>query len=258
MVQRPKDVLCQVVSHEELLPGVFRTLFRPTEDFPRPLAGQFLQVEPSQGLFPATRRPFTVNRLVQGDIEIVFDVVGRGTGVMANFSPGSTVRVLGPLGMGWRTDVPGKWLLIGGGLGAAGFQFLMDTVDCSGVLIGAAGNHRVLPLDGSAPLHIATEDGSMGEKGLVTGLMNPELLAGCGNIAICGPVAMMHAVWNSLPDVHRKKVQVSTESRMGCGWGVCEGCSIPASQGGYVKCCQDGPVFPGSEIDWDRWKEAGL
>jgi dihydroorotate dehydrogenase electron transfer subunit len=66
---------------------------------------------------------------------------------------------------------------------------------------------------------------------------------------------MMEAVWRTVPEHCRSIVQVSTESIMGCGWGVCEGCVIPASDGSYLKCCSDGPVFEGGAIDWEKWME---
>lgn len=252
------DRLCGVVRHREILPGVFRTVLQCPEISAGAKPGQFVQIEPSSGVFPLTRRPFTVNRVVEDGFEVIFDVVGRGTGVMSRIQPGNSLRVLGPLGKGWRTERGGNWLLIGGGLGAAGFPFLMDTVHCSGILVGASSSNRVLPLGDTPCLTIATEDGSAGRRGLVTGIVREEDLQRAENIALCGPVAMMEAVWNTVPEVHRSKIQVSTESRMGCGWGVCDGCSIPLNGGGYRKCCLDGPVFPGGDIDWKRWKEAGL
>ncbi len=115
---------------------------------------------------------------------------------------------------------------------------------------------RIVIKVGSAVL--ATEDGSRGVKGLVTSVLREDLFQKADVIAVCGPVPMMEAVWNAVPLNHRAKVQVSTESRMGCGWGVCDGCSIPVTGGGYRKCCTEGPVFPGFDIDWKRWKEAGL
>lgn len=252
------DGIYRVLSHCEILPGVYKTLFRPPAETPEPSPGQFVQIEPSSGIFPLTRRPFTVNRICGRDIEVVFDVVGRGTSMLAGMKNESSVRILGPLGSGWNTGMPGKWLLIGGGLGAAGFQFLIDTVDCSQVLIGASSSTRILPLECSCHVATATEDGSDGVRGLVTDLLRGKDLSWADHIAVCGPVCMMHAVWESIPVDCRNRVQVSTESRMGCGWGVCEGCSIPVVEGGYKKCCTDGPVFPGSVIDWKRWKEAGL
>lgn len=250
-----RDYDCVVKHSDFVLPGVLKIVFDCDEIASSASPGQFVQIEPSSSVFPVTRRPITINRLTDSGFELLFDVVGRGTELMSQMVPGDIVRVLGPLGSGWVVTPDEKWLLIGGGLGAAGFQFLMDSVESSTVLVGASGSDRVVSLDSS---HIITEDGSIGRKGLVTALISPDFLAEADSIAVCGPVAMMEAVWNSIPVIHRNKVQISTESRMGCGWGVCDGCSIPVQGGGYKKCCKEGPVFPGLEIDWERWKEAGL
>jgi dihydroorotate dehydrogenase electron transfer subunit len=99
-----------------------------------------------------------------------------------------------------------------------------------------------------------TEDGSCGRKGLITDLLDSVRWEDFPAIALCGPVAMMKAVVERMPPYARAITQVSTEARMGCGWGACEGCSIPAAGGGYLKCCSDGPVIPASEIDWTRWE----
>jgi dihydroorotate dehydrogenase electron transfer subunit len=240
-----------------VLPGVFSIEFESPEISSTAFPGQFVQVEPSPGVFPVTRRPVTINRLTESGFELLFDVVGRGTQLMARFHPGDTVRIMGPLGEGWDARPGGNWLLIGGGLGAAGFQFLVDSVRSSAVIIGASSADRVIPIKAQA-VHVVTEDGSRGSSGLVTSLISEKLLEQADSIAVCGPVAMMEAVWNIISEAHRSKVQIATESRMGCGWGVCDGCSIPVSGGGYRKCCTEGPVFPGDTIDWKRWKEAGL
>ena len=252
-----RDYDCLVKHSEQVLPGVIRIVFECMEMVSNALPGQFVQIEPSTGTFPVTRRPITINRLTNDGFELLFDVVGRGTELMGEMRTGETVRILGPLGRGWMVHPDSTWLLVGGGLGAAGFQFLIDTVGSAKVLIGASSSRRVIPLE-SLSCTVATEDGSTGETGLVTALISRDLLEEADSIAVCGPVAMMEAVWNTIPSMYRDKVQVSTESRMGCGWGVCDGCSIPVSSGGYKKCCKDGPVFPGSDIDWKRWKEAGL
>jgi len=178
--------------------------------------------------------------------------------MMAGFEPGGSARVLGPLGNGWIIEEGMSWMLIGGGLGAAGFQFLIDRAECRNILIGAASGNRLLPLDGVSGITVATEDGSEGTRGLVTDILSTIDVSNADCIALCGPVAMMEAVWRRVPGEYRNRIQVSTESRMGCGWGVCDGCSIPVADGGFRKCCSDGPVFRGVEIDWKRWKEAGL
>lgn len=244
-----RDFSAVVTDVEMVCPGVLRVGFRAPEFSGAP--GQFVEMEPSPGLFPMTRRPFTINRLLPSGFEVVFEVRGRGTGLLAGLKPGDEVRTLGPLGRGWLLSA-GRWLLVGGGMGAAGFPFLAGSLlEPPLVLLGASTSERLL--HACVDQLTITDDGSSGVRGRVTELLartDPEAFS---TIAVCGPLPMLKAVWDSVPERHRCKVQVSTESRMGCGWGVCEGCSVPVAGGGYKKCCTDGPVFMGGELDWDRW-----
>ncbi len=247
----PRDFNAVVTGVEIICPGVLRMGLHAPGFSGTP--GQFVEMEPSCGPFPMTRRPFTINRLLPAGLEVVFEVLGRGTGLLAGLKPGDEVRTLGPLGKGWRLT-SGRWLLVGGGMGAAGFPFLAGSLfEPPLVLLGASTSKRLLHT-GCDQLTI-TDDGSSGVRGRVTELLARTDPGQFSTIAVCGPLPMLKAVWASVPDQHRRKVQVSTESRMGCGWGVCEGCSIPVPGGGYKKCCTDGPVFTGEELDWERWSE---
>ncbi len=242
-----------VLEREELSPGIFRLTLSAEEDFLREAGpGRFVQVEVSPEPFPLVRRPFTVNRADAGSFRIVFEVKGRGTDKLSRLSEGTRLRVLGPLGRGYRM-LPGRWLLIGGGMGAAGFPCLAERIDCGLILLGASSGSRLLEVGGFSNMCI-TEDGSSGARGLVTDLLDRVRWDDFCNVALCGPVAMMKAVVRRLPDAILEATQVSAEARMGCGWGACEGCSIPASGGGYLKCCSDGPVVPAASIDWDLWE----
>lgn len=241
-----------VTSKEEFLPGVFRMCLETGEDFStQSEPGQFVQIEVSPGPFPVTRRPFTISRVHSSSIEIVFETVGHGTSMLSKVETGSAVRVLGPLGSGYELN-EGGWLLIGGGLGAAGFPGLVSFIDCRLLLLGASTKDKLLPMP-EIPLLSITEDGSNGRKGLVTDLLESVPWDSVSNIAVCGPVAMMKAVIHDIPVELTSSTQISAEARMGCGWGACEGCSIPKAGGGYLKCCTDGPVFPADSIDWKRW-----
>lgn len=247
----PSDFDAAVILNEEVRPGIFRMILSAPGFSGTP--GQFLGMEPGPGPFPMTRRPLTISRLHPLGFEVVFEVRGPGTGMLAERRPGEMVRTLGPLGRGWRLR-PGRWLLVGGGMGAAGFPFLASALDRPPtILIGASTGNRLLCSGGEE--FTATEDGSSGVMGLVTDLLAGLNLADYSAIAVCGPLSMMGAVWRTIPPAHRPKVQISAESRMGCGWGGCEGCSVPSSAGGYLKCCTDGPVFMGTEPDWERWME---
>lgn len=247
-----RDLDLAVLKREEILPDVVMlTLEAPGEFLAGAGPGTFVQVEVPGGPFPILRRPFTVSLRERDSFRLIFEARGRGTGILAGLPEGTGLRILGPLGEGYRM-VKGRWLLIGGGMGAAGFPGLLREVDRATVLLGASSSRRLLPLE--VRTECATEDGSIGEKGLVTCLLPGIQWRDFSSVALCGPVGMMKAVVRCIPPEFMGMVQVSTEARMGCGWGACEGCSIPASGGGYLKCCADGPVIPAASIDWDRWE----
>jgi len=244
-----------VLEREEVLPGIFRMLLRSPRIASEAVPGQFVQAEADSGSFPVTRRPFTLNRCTPPDdtVEIVFDVVGRGTRLLSESVPGESLHLLGPLGSGYRLT-EGRWLLVGGGMGAAGFPFLGEKTEVAVTCIGAASSRKILPGCPGEVL-IATEDGSAGVRGLVTELMDDLPWDDISDIAVCGTPAMMTAVLRLIPESLLDAVQVSTESRMGCGWGVCEGCVIPAVGDTYIKCCTEGPVVDARMIDWEKWIE---
>ncbi len=254
MTAQGPDLEVTVLENREILPGVHSMVFRTHGNvYADSLPGQFLQVEVSPGPFPVTRRPLTIDGLHGDDcVRVVFESVGSGTSMLAFKPVGTSLRILGPLGRGYELR-PGGWLLIGGGLGAAGLGFLASRIDCRSVLLGAATSSRLLPLPG-LPVLTATEDGSRGTHGLVTDLLGSVEWTAIENVAVCGPVGMMDAVIRQIPERLLGMTQVSTEARMGCGYGVCEGCSLPAAAGGYLKCCTDGPVIPAADIDWERWR----
>jgi len=93
-----------------------------------------------------------------------------------------------------------------------------------------------------------TEDGSVGEKGLVIDGLS-ELLSQADQIFACGPVGMYQAM-AKMPELRNKPVQVSLEVRMGCGRGVCYGCTVK-TKNGLKQVCTDGPVFNLEDILWD-------
>lgn len=209
-------------------------------------------MEVSHSPFPVTRRPFTISSTSENSVDIVFEVVGRGTEILAETDEGRSLRLLGPLGHGYRLN-SGGWLLIGGGLGAAGFPGLAASIDGGLLLLGARSRDKLLTIPGLETVTI-TDDGSSGRKGLITDLLKTVCWNSFCGIVLCGPVPMMRAVIEMMPAEVRSITQVSAEARMGCGWGACEGCSVPKAGGGFLKCCSDGPVFPADSIDWERWE----
>ena len=102
-------------------------------------------------------------------------------------------------------------------------------------------------------MHIATEDGSMGKKGMSTDLLRDYLdnadKKARKTFFACGPRPMLEAV-SRLAAEHAVPCYVSVEERMACGVGACMGCSIPVKAGGYKRACKEGPVFEAREIAW--------
>src|SRR5262245_27919234 len=99
-------------------------------------------------------------------------------------------------------------------------------------------------------LRIATEDGSQGERGLVTQLLERALAApGAARVYTCGPLAMMERV-AQLAAASGRACVVSLENHMACGYGVCLGCAAPLARGGYALVCRDGPAFESDALNW--------
>ncbi|HIR07467.1 MAG TPA: dihydroorotate dehydrogenase electron transfer subunit, partial [Candidatus Pullichristensenella stercoripullorum] len=92
-----------------------------------------------------------------------------------------------------------------------------------------------------ADVRVATMDGSMGIKGLVTDLF--PTLAEPTYFYACGPAKMLAAVENALPC----DGEMSYEERMGCGFGACVGCTCQ-TKNGAKRVCKDGPVFKKGEV----------
>jgi len=106
----------------------------------------------------------------------------------------------------------------------------------------------------SIKVFLATEDGSKGEKALATELVN-ELCQKqkMDYIFACGPKAMLKRL-AELSEEYKIPGYLLYEERMACGIGACLGCAVPDKNGGYLKACEEGPVFGFDEIEWDKVK----
>lgn len=240
-----------LLSLERIGDGILRITLEAPEACATAGPGQFAMIEPSPGTFPVTRRPLTISSCdpASGTMSFTFAVAGGGTRLLSELRPGCIVRILAPLGRGYETSA-GRWLLVGGGMGTAGFPFLLDRLDSAVVLAGSSTAGRLVCLPPGTS--VATEDGSAGRRGLVTGLLEGLDWGGFAGIAACGPAQMLRAVAGMCPEEHRARLQVSMEACMACGWGVCGGCAVPSAGGGYLQCCTDGPVFRADRLDWGR------
>ena len=217
--------------------------------------GQFVMVgTASQGTI--LRRPLGVSGVDReaGLIVLRFAVAGRGTAWLSERRPGDELQISGPFGRGFTVG-SGRHLLVGGGTGIAPLIFLKDEIDCSGgeavMVAGARDSACLMESDMLVTgCVIATEDGSLGERGFVTGPVEKLMRDGkFDSVSACGPVPMLKAV-KDLAAKAGLPLEVSLESHMGCGTGACNGCTCKESEkdGRWAKVCKDGPVFPIGEV----------
>jgi dihydroorotate dehydrogenase electron transfer subunit len=178
--------------------------------------------------------------------------VGEATDAMLSLSEGDTFGVRGPFGTPF--DVPDDdVVIVGGGTGMAPVALLTEAASANGAdvttLIGAGTADELVfeeRLDAVADVHVATEDGSAGYEGLVTGLLDDVIddKGAPSNVASCGPEPMMSAVLDRFDD-RPGDVQLCLERYMKCGVGICGSCCIDDT-GSPV--CSDGPVYRGDEL----------
>lgn len=227
--------------------------------------GQFVHLRIPDLRDRVLRRPFSVFKAEDGYLVILYKVVGAGTELLANAHTGRKVSVLGPLGNGFpRPDSEKTPVLVGGGYGAAPLFSVAKSISTRGVaFLGGATEEDLLCVSDFESLNwelrTATEDGSLGTRGLVTEILD-EWLDGCDpseNIEIfsCGPQAMLRAV-GERAIARGCKGWLSLDRPMGCGIGACLACvqRIRTEDGGwdYARICKDGPVFESREICWEE------
>lgn len=212
--------------------------------------GQFADVA-VDGFF--LRRPLAVTEWDSEKFSIIYKVVGQGTEVMAGMQPGQSINVLTGLGTGFDASAAQKdALVVAGGIGASPCFSLVKELVGRGVHVTVVlgynracdvileAEYRALGAD----VVVATMDGSAGIKGLVTdaiAAVNPPY----DYFYTCGPKVMMKAVCDAL----QGNGEVSLEERMGCGCGICYGCTCHTKSGAR-RVCADGPVFKKEEVVW--------
>lgn len=257
----------ELVRSELLARDVVRLTFHAPEITALALPGQFVMIQIAPGKDPLLRRPFSIHQAtIDGSLQILFKVVGRGTELLAQVKEGEQLSLLGPLGKGFVLADPGKACLVGGGMGIAPMLFLasrfqqqlahLDDVPkvMPRIILGARNREELEPLVAdfqNLGLEVlpATDDGSFGHHGLVTDVLKELSLAPDFTVYSCGPRPMMAAI-HHLCLKEKISCQVSVETVMACGMGACLGCAVPLKAGGYAHACSDGPVFESGELLW--------
>jgi dihydroorotate dehydrogenase electron transfer subunit len=227
------------------------------------------------GAVPAPRgRQEQVLRVVQ----LLYKIVGRGTRLMAALKPGDKVGLAAPLGHGFfeeeflpQAHQADEILHVAGGIGIAALLLpakrLAEAAFKQRLFFGGRTKDDLVGVQEFKPLVrgmlLATENGAAGYRGYVTRPLEDYLTNHTGRkflLMVCGPWPMLRAT-AELAKRFRHPCLVSMENRMGCGLGVCLGCSIRVEGTGheaYQRVCTEGPVFWAERIVWETEKKLGI
>jgi dihydroorotate dehydrogenase electron transfer subunit len=245
----------------ESIGGLYHVLTFDHPEGSAALPGQFAMVRGAEwGDAPLLPRPMSY--LTAGTTpSILIKVIGEGTLRMGRAEPGEPFTLLGPLGRPWRAPSPGRrMVLVAGGVGIAPILFFARALAAEQpggpkpIAIYGGRSARDLPLDDEltelTELIITTEDGSRGVRGRVTDVLG-DVLGPDREVFTCGPDRMMAKV-AELCAKRDVPCDVSLETPMACGYGVCLGCPVPTAESGYLYACVEGPCVDARRVDWSR------
>jgi dihydroorotate dehydrogenase electron transfer subunit len=226
--------------------------------------GQFVHLRVIRRSELVLRRPFSVFKTDNTTLSIIYKAVGKGTQAMTEMQPGDKVSLLGPLGNGFPAPKEaGLPVVVAGGYGMAALYLVARGSGREGIaFVGGRSAEDILCVADFEALgwkvHVTTEDGSLGEKGLVTEALDtwtdargeaaaPELFA-------CGPLAMLEEVGRRA-ERNDWTAWLSLDRHMGCGVGACLACvqKIRTEDGGWTwgRVCREGPVFEARQVVWE-------
>lgn len=247
-----KQIKYEIIDNIKISNELYLLTFLADENvFSNP--GQFLQVlcRNEDDTDPYLRRPFSIFSNKDNTLQIVYKIVGKGTKYLKNCSKKEYLSIIGPLGQGFTLpkDKKNNSLIISGGCGIAGVNYLIDTLeknDFSYKLLYGVKNKSCLPdfiNNYKSKVNVIYDS-----QGFVSDLLKNEDITNYQNIYMCGPTVMMKTILDLL-EKYSGNIELSLEERMGCGYGICYTCPVKKrNQSGYFRVCKDGPVFNSKKI----------
>lgn len=259
------DEECRVIQNDKLADGIYFLKLDAPKSAVQIRPGQFVHMRVGDEQSTLLRRPFSIfdTDKSAGTITIIYAHLGMGTGLMAEWKPGHTSRMISPLGRGWgekdgRLVEANRVLLVGGGLGGAPLYMLAKEYCAGGVevdvVLGATTADQLVlkPYFGELGFNlfeVSTDDGSAGFHGYCTDVAEKLMSENKYDyVATCG----LKPVMQKTSDCAAKqgvRCQVSSEGYMACGVGACKTCVIDTRQG-RLRSCADGPIFEGVDVIW--------
>ncbi len=246
----------QIVENILIRKNIFRLTVKLPQISSLAKPGQFCEVKVNDGLTPLLRRPFSIHKVVEKNVSFLVEIKGVGTKALAQRKIGEFINILGPLGNGFNLEGNySKAVIVAGGIGVAPFPFLVEKLNVEKEIISFVGarNKNLIVAEGLENVAIATDDGSMGFKGNVVQLVEKKLKDSKAEelkIFACGPNPMLKAL-KSFVNKRNIECEISAESNMACGTGLCQGCAIKSAVlDGHFLVCKDGPVFDITQIEF--------
>ncbi len=254
-----------VISKEKLTEKTFKLTLSSSHIAKSAKPGSFVHIRVNPDDSPLLRRAFSVHCVDEEKrcFEVLFKVVGRGTEILSEKSPGDMLDILGPIGEGFSFPKKGETaMLIAGGMGIAPLWFLLGSLiektsrESVTFFLGAKTVKELVYCerlkDLGTNLIVTTDDGSFGAKGLVTDVFLKEIKKRENEskklvVYSCGPQEMLKKM-SEISKEYDLSCQISLEGSMVCGVGACWGCAVKLKGGGYKRVCVDGPVFDAREV----------
>lgn len=249
---------CKVKKYTWLNNGSYIIEVESPEPLPVIFPGNFAEIRIDRSADVFLRRPFSIL-----DVDYSFNslsffvkIIGKGTRALADLAIGESLNLIYPLGNTFTPAEPGqRALIVAGGSGIAPFILLAKELTGKNssidFIFGGKSADDIHLTDVFAKygrIFITTEDGSLGEQGLVT--QHPVLssINTYHRLYCCGPEPMMKAI-AEIATHEGIECEVSLENTMACGFGACL-CCVVDTQEGHKCVCTEGPVFNIKELKW--------
>lgn len=237
-----------LLYNEEMKPG-YRIMGFRADSLRNARPGQFLSISTPNALKEGRllRRPFTLYRLEDNRVQVMYKIVGTGTRLLASLEAGAEINVLGPKGNGFPILEKGRVLLLARGVGLASLVFLGETLAKQGgevITVGSFKDQRSDLVDSvvktfSKRLYTLFDTDNSSALDNVERILlqeKPAIVYTCGSKRLIRMLQQMNV-----------QAFASLEERMGCGLGACYGCAVKTLEG-YKRVCYDGPCFDVREV----------
>lgn len=252
----------EIISNSPVNEQFHLLTIRPLSEIIQPEPGQFYMLQAGDNYDPLLKRPLSIFSFDGRHLQFLFRIRGKGTSYLSKTRTGDLLHLIGPLGNAYPQPKD-DFIAIAGGVGIASIMALLSQFDKKAILFyGARNSTELVMLNAARELaidsFISTDDGSKGQKGLITGLFvdfiesNParKLLP----VYCCGSLPMLKTL-SVIIESYNMTCYASVEEYMACGVGACLGCVVKIKSEeengfSYKRVCKEGPVFELGDLIW--------